>query len=145
MQGIFNRAYGELNEAQKLAVDTIDGPVLVVAGPGTGKTQLLTTRVANILDKTDTLPANILCLTFTDSAAITMRQRLTNIIGKAAYDVNISTYHAFGSELIRRYPEYFIASADLKPVDDLTIDACLRDILKRLPYSNPLRHDIYST
>jgi len=143
VQGFFKRAYSELNEAQKLAVDTIDGPVLVVAGPGTGKTQLLTTRVANILDKTDTMPANILCLTFTDSAAINMRQRLTNIIGKAAYDVNISTYHAFGSELIRRYPEYFIASADLKPVDDLTIDACLRDILKRLPYSNPLRHDIF--
>jgi DNA helicase-2/ATP-dependent DNA helicase PcrA len=143
MQGAFKKAYGELNEAQKLAVDTIEGPVLVIAGPGTGKTQLLTTRVANILNKTDTLPANILCLTFTDSAAATMRQRLTNIIGQAAYDVTISTYHAFGSELIRRYPEYFAASADLRPVDDLTIDSCLRDILACLPYSNPLRHDIF--
>jgi DNA helicase-2/ATP-dependent DNA helicase PcrA len=143
MQGKFKKAYEQLNSAQKIAVDTIDGPVLVIAGPGTGKTQLLTTRIANILDKTDTLPANILCLTFTDSAAITMRQRLTDIIGRSAYDVTISTYHAFGSELIRRYPDYFIDSADLRPVDDLTVDACLRDILKRLPYSNPLRHDIF--
>ncbi|HUC87692.1 MAG TPA: UvrD-helicase domain-containing protein, partial [Candidatus Binatia bacterium] len=139
----FRKAYDELNAAQKLAVDTIDGPVLVIAGPGTGKTQLLTTRVANILDKTDTLAANILCLTFTDSGAVAMRERLTGIIGRSAYDVTISTYHAFGSDLIRRYPEYFTDSADLKPVDDLTIDTTLRSILLNLPYSNPLRHDIY--
>ena len=139
----FEGVYARLNTAQRLAVDTIEGPVLVVAGPGTGKTQLLTTRIANILAKTDTLPENILCLTFTDSAAHTMRERLSSIIGSAAYNITISTYHAFGSELIRRYPEYFVASNDLRPVDDLTIDAIFRSILDHLPYSNPLKHDVF--
>lgn len=112
-----------LNPAQKKAVETIDGPVLVIAGPGTGKTQLLTTRVAHILAKTDTLPQNILCLTFTDSAAQTMRERLASLIGQGAYDVAISTYHAFGSDLIRRYPDYFADQIDLQPVDELASTA----------------------
>jgi DNA helicase-2/ATP-dependent DNA helicase PcrA len=133
-----------LNEAQKLAVTTIDGPVLVIAGPGTGKTQLLTTRIAHILATTDTLPENILCLTFTDSAAQTMRERLSGFIGQAAYDVTISTYHAFGSDLIRRYPDYFAEMADMQPVDDLGIDGIFRGIFADLPFSNPLKLvDVY--
>jgi len=59
----FQTIYKKLNENQKKAVDEIDGPMLVIAGTGTGKTQLLSARVANILRKTDTLPQNILCLT----------------------------------------------------------------------------------
>src|SRR5690349_23546606 len=100
--GKFEDEYKRLNAEQKLAVDNIDGPLLVIAGPGTGKTQLLTTRVANILLKSDAQPQNILCLTFTESAAYEMRERLINIVGQAAYNITISTYHAFGSELIRR-------------------------------------------
>jgi DNA helicase-2/ATP-dependent DNA helicase PcrA len=129
-----------LNQNQRRAVETIDGPVLVIAGPGTGKTQLLTTRIAHILATTDTLPQNILCLTFTDSAAATMQERLGNMIGQGAYDVTISTYHAFGSELIRRFPDYFAADADLRPADDLAIDRILRAIVARLPFSNPLKY-----
>jgi DNA helicase-2/ATP-dependent DNA helicase PcrA len=87
MEQGFKRAYDRLNDAQRQAVDQIEGPVLVIAGPGTGKTQLLSLRIANILNKTDTLPENILCLTFTDSAAQTMRERLSDIIGQAAYGV----------------------------------------------------------
>lgn len=143
MERDFAAAYARLNPSQKLAVDTLEGPVLVIAGPGTGKTQLLSLRIANILRHTDTLPENILCLTFTDSGAHTMRERLTSIIGKAAYDITISTYHAFGSELLRRYPEHFTESADLQPADDLTIDAIYRDILARLPYSNPLKYETF--
>src|SRR5215510_9823717 len=104
MMEAYQRALKQLNPAQKRAVEAIDGPVLVIAGPGTGKTQLLTTRIAHILAKTDTLPQNILCLTFTDSAAATMRERLASLIGQDAYDVTISTYHAFGSDIIRRFP-----------------------------------------
>ena len=143
MEQTFLKAYGRLNDAQKQAVDTTEGPVLVIAGPGTGKTQLLSLRIANILRTTDTLPENILCLTFTDSAAHTMRERLTSIIGKAAYDVTISTYHAFGSDLLRRYPEYFTDSNDLKPADDLTIDGIFRDIQATLPYTNPLKFETF--
>jgi len=140
----YEEAFAGLNEAQKLAVTTTDGPVLVIAGPGTGKTQLLTTRIAHILKTTDTLPQNILCLTFTESAAQTMRTRLADMIGQAAYDVTISTYHAFGSDLIRRFPDYFTELADMQPVDDLGLDAIFREILEKLPFSNLLKFaDVY--
>lgn len=140
----YEEAFKGLNEAQKKAVTTIDGPVLVIAGPGTGKTQLLTTRVAHILTVTDALPQNILCLTFTDSAAQTMQTRLSNMIGQGAYDVTISTYHAFGSDLIRRFPDYFALEADMQPVDDLGIDHIFREIIAGLPYANPLKYsDMY--
>ncbi|MBK7634053.1 MAG: UvrD-helicase domain-containing protein [Saprospiraceae bacterium] len=59
-------AYDQLNTKQKLAVDTLEGPVMTIAGPGTGKTQLLAVRIGNILMKTDVFPHNILCLTYTD-------------------------------------------------------------------------------
>ncbi|MDB5175949.1 MAG: uvrD [Candidatus Saccharibacteria bacterium] len=143
MQPNFQSAYKQLNPAQKQAVDTIEGPVLVIAGPGTGKTQLLALRIANILSKTDSLPSNILCLTFTESAAQNMRDRLVSIIGKDAYDITISTYHAFGSDLLRRYPDYFNADSELEPADDLTIDAIFREIMAGLPYTNPLKADIF--
>lgn len=138
MEG-FEASYKQLNDEQRRAVDIIEGPVLVVAGPGTGKTQLLATRIANILHKTDTAAENVLCLTFTDSAATTMRERLVNLIGQDAYGVAISTYHAFGSDLIRRFPEYFTEFSSQRPVDELGIDAIFREILDSLPYSNPLK------
>jgi DNA helicase-2/ATP-dependent DNA helicase PcrA len=143
MTETFQTAYKQLNDAQRQAVDAIDGPVLVIAGPGTGKTQLLTTRIANILAKTDTLPENILCLTFTDSAAATMRERLVNLIGQAAYTVTISTYHAFGSELLHRYTDYFTDSADLQAADELLIDQVLRLVQAELPYSNHLKPAVF--
>jgi len=135
----FDKLYAGLNAAQKQAVDAIDGPVLVVAGPGTGKTQLLSARVAQILRQTDTLPQNILCLTFTESGAANMRERLTRFIGKAAYDVQIGTYHAFGGDLIRRYPEYFIDTRLERPVDELGKRQILTAIVDNLPYRNPLK------
>jgi DNA helicase-2/ATP-dependent DNA helicase PcrA len=135
----FGVLYEKLNDAQRQAVDTIDGPVLVIAGPGTGKTQLLSARVANILRQTDTLPQNILCLTFTESGAENMRERLSRFIGKAAYDVGISTYHAFGGDLIKRYGQYFNELRPLTPIDELTKHQILTNIVDRLPYSNPLK------
>ena len=98
----FKDRYTKLNIEQKAAVDQIDGPVMVIAGPGTGKTELLSVRAANILQKTDTLAENILCLTFTDSGANAMRERLVQIIGKDAYKVAIHTFHSFGSEVINQ-------------------------------------------
>jgi len=135
----FDRVYTALNAAQKKAVDEIDGPVLVVAGPGTGKTQLLGARVAQILRMTDTLPQNILCLTFTESGAQNMRDRLTRFIGKSAYDVQIGTYHAFGSDLIRQYPEYFTETRLERPVDELGKRRILSQIIDHLSYRSPLK------
>ena len=103
----FNREYQKLNPEQKQAVDTIEGPILVVAGAGTGKTQTIALRIGNILDKTQVNPGNILCLTFTDSAALNMRARLLSLIGPSANSVRISTFHAFCQSVIRSHPEYF--------------------------------------
>ncbi|MCA9357708.1 ATP-dependent helicase [Candidatus Kaiserbacteria bacterium] len=103
----FKEAYASLNAAQKKAVDTIEGPVMVIAGPGTGKTQILTLRIANILLQTDVNPSNILAITFTDSGAKAMRNRLKSLIGDAAYEVTITTFHAFADSLVGRYPEAY--------------------------------------
>jgi DNA helicase-2/ATP-dependent DNA helicase PcrA len=105
----FEDLYMKLNPQQKQAVDTIDGPVFVVAGPGTGKTQILTLRIANILKKGSGVdPENILALTFTNAAAFNMRERLGKIVGpELAHRVYISTFHSFAEGMIQRYPEYF--------------------------------------
>jgi len=135
----YKEAFDGLNGAQKQAVTTTEGPVLVIAGPGTGKTQLLTTRIAHILATTDTLPRNILCMTFTESGAQNMRERLTRFIGQDAYDVNIGTYHAFGGDLIRRFPEAFAETRLQEPVDELAKRQILRAIVEGLSYTNPIK------
>lgn len=103
----FEKEYKRLNKAQKEAVEAIEGPVMVVAGPGTGKTQILTLRIANILKNTQIDPENILALTFTESGVASMRKRLSEMIGSTAYRVGITTFHSFSNDIIRDYPEYF--------------------------------------
>ncbi len=116
----FLDAYNRLNDAQKKAVDTIYGPVIVVAWPGTGKTQLLTLRIANILHKTDVHPGNILALTYTEAGAFAMRDRLRSFIGSDALRVNIQTFHSFCKWLIdEEYPEIFSRSPDMKMLEEL--------------------------
>ncbi|MBP7018238.1 ATP-dependent helicase [Candidatus Saccharibacteria bacterium] len=133
-----------LNTQQKKAVDNIFGPLLVLAGPGTGKTQLLASRVANILQKTDTNASEILCLTFTDSAAINMRQRISKLIGSDAQKVTVHTFHGLGSEVINRYPEYFYHGADMQPSDEVVQTEIIENILQKLPHDNPLTKGIGS-
>lgn len=137
--------YKSLNSQQKLAVDTIEGPVLVQAGPGTGKTQVLALRIANILRQTDVNPNNILCLTFTDNGAVEMRNRLLKIIGAAAYSIRIHTFHSFCNEVIQDNITYF-GKLNLSPIGELEeidlfyklIDSIEKDsVLKRF------RGDIY--
>ncbi len=103
----FSDAFKKLNPAQREAVDAIEGPVMVIAGPGTGKTQILTLRIANILLKTQINPENILALTFSESASFQMRERLVEIIGAPAYKVEISTFHSFADSIIREFPQEF--------------------------------------
>ena len=134
----FTARYHALNTAQKQAVDAIEGPVMVVAGPGTGKTELLSVRVANILQKTDELPNNILCLTFTESGATAMRERLVGLIGADAYKVAIHTFHSFGTEIINQYGEYFYHGAHFRPANELSAYEALRDIFARLPHDSIL-------
>lgn len=135
----FDKEYKRLNKTQREAVDNFDGPMLIIAGPGTGKTQLLSARVAQILQKTDTLPQNILCLTFTENGANNMRERLTRFIGQDAHSVTISTYHAFGRNIIKRFPEYFTETRLQDPVDELGIHQILAAIVDKMSYLNPLK------
>ncbi len=135
----FEKAYNNLNEQQRQAVDYIDGPLLVIAGPGTGKTQLLSVRVANILKQTDVSPDNILCLTFTDAAADNMRHRLSDFIGPEAYKVQIHTYHSFGSYLLQEHRPELTSS-----IDELERFTLIRKIQSTLKITAPLRGDFWT-
>ncbi len=134
----FETTYKQLNARQREAVDTIDGPLLVIAGPGTGKTQLLSARVANILQKTDTDPSSILCLTFTNKAANNMRERLMSLVGSSAQRVVVKTFHAFAAEIMNRYPEHFWNGANLVIAPDAVQLEVIQSILSKLPLDNPL-------
>ncbi len=111
---------------------------MVIAGPGTGKTELLSIRVAHILKTTDTLPENILCLTFTDSGANAMRERLVGIIGKDAYKVAIHTFHSFGTEVINQNGQFFYEGAHFRPADNLSRYEIIHTIFESLGYNNVL-------
>ena len=126
----FDEAYASLNAIQRLAVDTIEGPVLVVAGPGTGKTEVLTLRIANILRLTDTVPEQILALTFTESGAKAMRERLRLYIGSLAYQVPIYTFHGFTARLISHYPDLFGEIVGGRPLTDLEKVSIIIDCLE---------------
>lgn len=144
MPNALNEYFKKLNKAQKEAVETLEGPVMVVAGPGTGKTQILTLRIANILKKTQTNPENILALTFSDSASRQMRSRLVNIIGTPAYRVEITTFHSFANSIIQNFPEEFgnlLSAVSITEVEQIElIEKLLADNEFNLikPFGDPL-------
>ncbi|MCF8247039.1 MAG: ATP-dependent helicase [Saprospiraceae bacterium] len=127
-----------LNPAQREAVDAIEGPVLVIAGPGTGKTHILAARIGNILLKTDAQPHNILCLTFTDAGVQAMRQRLLSLIGPDAHKVHIFTFHSFCNTIIQDNLDRF-GRRELEPLSDLERVEISRKLLDELPWEHPLR------
>ncbi|MEK7257490.1 MAG: UvrD-helicase domain-containing protein, partial [Bacteroidota bacterium] len=114
----FLRELDRLNPEQREAVEHIEGPVLVIAGPGTGKTHILAARIGRILMETDTQPHNILCLTFTDSGVQAMRRRLLELIGPEAHRVHIFTFHSFCNNVIQDNLDRF-GRRDLEPLSDL--------------------------
>ncbi|MBN2198039.1 ATP-dependent helicase [Candidatus Wolfebacteria bacterium] len=138
---IFDERFKKLNPEQKKAVETIEGPVMVIAGPGSGKTELLSLRAVNILRKEDISPSSILCLTFTDSAAFNMRERLIGLLGRDAYRIAIHTFHSFGVEIINKFPEYFYKGASFLPADDITQTEILESIFQKLDYDNPFKSE----
>ena len=141
----FEEEYQRLNEKQKLAVDTIDGPVMVIAGPGTGKTQILASRIGRILLDTDAYPQNILCLTYTDAGVVAMRKRLLQFIGPDAHKVNIYTYHAFCNDVIQENLFLFNKPA-LDPISELEKIELFKELIDTLPKGHPLkryRGDVY--
>jgi len=125
----FTDAYNKLNPQQKEAVDTIDGPVMVIAGPGTGKTQILALRIANILKQTDTAPDSILALTFTDAGAHAMRERLRQYLGEESYKVAIHTFHSLASYLIKNYPDAYPNIIGGRPASDIEKTSIIENII----------------
>ena len=136
---LFVQRYGKLNQQQKTAVDTIYGPVMVIAGPGTGKTEVLSMRIANLLRSDAQIqPSEILCLTYTDEATSSMRRRLVQIVGAAAHKVTICTFHGFCNNVIQTNSEYF-SLRTLQAVTDLERTELLYELLDELPSGHPLR------
>ena len=115
---VFLQLIKQLNISQKEAVSTLDGPTLVLAGPGTGKTQLIAATVGKILMDSDTLPRNILCLTFTDAGVNALRNRLVQYIGPEGHKVQVLTFHAFCNQIIQQN-RYHFGQNNLEPISDL--------------------------
>ncbi len=131
----FDQLYKNLNPKQREAVDTIDGPVMVIAGPGTGKTTILTLRIANILKRTDTPASGILALTFTEAGVKAMRMKLREVIGTRADEVRIHTYHGFAASVIAEFPEHFPHLSRSKQITDIEAEVLIRDILKEKKFA----------
>ncbi len=143
----FSQALDQLNPAQQEAATHLYGPMLVLAGPGTGKTQVLTTRIANLLQaEVGAEPQNILCLTFTESGAVAMRKRLIQWIGPEAYRVRISTFHGFCQSVLDDYGEIFRDKLQDKIVaDDLNKALIYQKTLqsKKWKYFKPLWDEFF--
>ncbi len=145
LQQKFIHALEQLNPQQRIAVDTIEGPVMVIAGPGTGKTQILTARIGKILLDTDAQPENILCLTYTDAGAIAMRRRLQQFIGADAYKVNIYTFHAFCNDVIQDNLSLFEKNS-LDAISELESIQLFKTLIDQFAKNHPLkryRGDVY--
>ncbi len=145
LEAKFKEEYQKLNPQQRLAVDAIEGPVMVIAGPGTGKTQILASRIGKILLDTDARPENILCLTYTEAGVVAMRKRLLQFIGPDSYKVTISTFHGFCNDVIQENLNLFEKTA-LDPISDLEKAAMFKELIDSLPKNNPLkryRGDVY--
>lgn len=142
----FEEEYKRLNEGQRRAVDQVEGPVLVIAGPGTGKTQILSARIGKILlSDAQVEPTNILCLTYTDAGVVAMRRRLTQFIGPDAYRVSIHTFHAFCNEVIQENLPLF-EKTSLDPISDLERIELLKELIDGFERDHPLkryRGDVY--
>ncbi|MBB4078952.1 DNA helicase-2/ATP-dependent DNA helicase PcrA [Lewinella aquimaris] len=141
----FRAELARLNAGQRAAVEAVEGPVMVLAGPGTGKTHLLAARIGNILLKTDAGAHNVLCLTFTDAGVKAMRKRLLQFIGPEAHRVSINTFHSFCSSVIQHNLHYF-GRPGLEPLSELERIRIIRELMDGLPQTDALRlgyHEAY--
>src|SRR6476661_391699 len=142
----FEEEYKRLNDQQRRAVDQVEGPVLVIAGPGTGKTQILSARIGKILlSDAQVEPSNILCLTYTDAGVVAMRRRLTQFIGPDAYRVSIYTFHAFCNDVIQENLPLF-EKTSLDPISDLERIELLKELIDGFAKDHALkryRGDVY--
>ena len=145
-QAKFTRELRRLNPAQRQAVETIEGPVMVIAGPGTGKTQVVAMRIAQILTKTQLRARNVLALTFTEAGVTALKTRLFELTGPEAYQVTIDTFHGFANEVLGQFSYVFNLNASPNPLSDLERYQLLEGLVTdnhRLKELRPLRRPAY--
>ncbi|MDZ4747191.1 MAG: ATP-dependent DNA helicase [Saprospiraceae bacterium] len=135
----FEEKLNSLNTNQRHAVDAIEGPVMVIAGPGTGKTEILSLRIGNIIQKTDTPPSGILCLTYTDAASSEMRHRLIEYIGPEAYKIHVSTFHGFCNLVIQENPGVFQQARELEPISEIERFKLLQKLIDSFDETHQLK------
>ena len=138
----FEKTLADLNDAQRYAVENIHGPMMVLAGPGTGKTHMLAARIGNILLHEQVEPRNILCLTFTNAGVKAMRDRLVKFIGAAGSRVAVHTFHDFARDVIEEFPALFDSLA-WEPMDDLDRHRLINHMIDGLPPKHLLRGPSY--
>lgn len=122
----------DLNDKQKEAVTYLDGPLLILAGAGSGKTRVLTYKIAYLLEKKVVKPWEILAITFTNKAAKEMKERAINLIGEDANDVWLGTFHSVCVRILRREIEYLGYSKDFNIFDELDKEKVIKEVLKKL-------------
>ena len=119
-----------LNERQKEAVNITDGPLLVLAGAGSGKTKVLTTKVAKLIIDNKIDPSNILAITFTNKAAKEMKQRILSMVGDIGYKIQISTFHSFGLNILKKHYDKLKLSKNFTILDSDDSSILIKNILK---------------
>lgn len=125
--------FSDLNEQQKAAVMHTEGPLLILAGAGTGKTRVLTSRLAHIIDQKKAFPSNILAVTFTNKAAREMQVRIGNIIGSAIEGMNwLGTFHSIGAKLLRIHAEEANLKSDFTILDTDDQLKVIKEVIKIL-------------
>ncbi|MCC3358831.1 DNA helicase PcrA [Bacillus sp. REN16] len=130
MQFISNKLLAGLNEQQQEAVKATDGPLLIMAGAGSGKTRVLTHRIAYLMVEKQIAPWNILAITFTNKAAREMKERVQGILGGAAEDIWISTFHSMCVRILRRDIDRMGFSRNFSILDTTDQLSVIKNILK---------------
>jgi len=136
---MYSNYYNQLNDKQKAVVDNIEEHVVVLAGPGTGKTQVLSVRTANILKRNNVSPSNILILSFTNAAAGTIRERIVEIIGIDGYFVEVGTYHSLANSIITESEEVSEVFGEKIELHDTERIKLIRHILDNLDNISQIR------
>ena len=121
--------YG-LNDRQIEAIKALDGPMLVLAGAGSGKTKVLTTKVAYLLEERDVSPKNILAITFTNKAAREMKDRIFSLIGREAFLIQISTFHSFGLKILKENYDLLGYESNFTILDASDSETVIKKIMK---------------
>jgi len=121
-----------LNKMQRQAVETTEGPLLVLAGAGSGKTRVLTHRIAYLIEEKDVFPSNILAITFTNKAAEEMKNRVSQLIGQGAYSMWMGTFHAMCLRILRRHAEVINYKSDFTIYDVADQNTVVKNSMKQL-------------